>query len=179
MALDSIPIEIQIQTKEHGLIAENGICAHANYKIEDINNSSFHVKNWMASLEDLHEKSSSSEDFVESIKTDLFSDEVYIFSPKGQIFNLKTGSTPVDFAYEVHTDIGNGMIGCKINRKYAPLNVQLESGQTVEIETDKKAVVDPAWLNFVVTSKARAAKSTAQTPKNFLCKKGWKATPRE
>ena len=96
-------------------------------------------------------------DFVESIKTDLFSDEVYIFSPKGQIFNLKTGSTPVDFAYEVHTDIGNGMIGCKINRKYAPLNVQLESGQTVEIETDKKAVVDPAWLNFVVTSKARAA----------------------
>ena len=157
LALDSIPIEIQIQTKSMELIAENGICAHASYKNEDINDSSFHIKNWMASLEDLHEKSSSSEDFVESIKTDLFSDEVYVFSPKGQIFNLKTGSTPVDFAYEVHTDIGNNLVGCKINRKYAPLNVQLESGQTVEIETSKTAAVDPAWLNFVVTSKARAA----------------------
>ena len=157
LALDSIPIEIQIQTKSMELIAENGICAHASYKNEDINDSAFHIKNWMASLEDLHEKSSSSEDFVESIKTDLFSDEVYVFSPKGQIFNLKTGSTPVDFAYEVHTDIGNNLVGCKINRKYAPLNVQLESGQTVEIETSKTAAVDPAWLNFVVTSKARAA----------------------
>ena len=157
LALDSIPIEIQIQTKSMELIAENGICAHANYKNEDINDSSFHIRNWMESLEDLHEKSSSTEDFVESIKTDLFSDEVYIFSPKGQIFNLKTGSTPVDFAYEVHTDIGNSLIGCKINRKYAPLNVQLESGQTVEIETDKKGIVDPGWLNFVVTSKARTA----------------------
>ena len=157
LALDSIPIEIQIQTKSMEMIAENGICAHASYKNEDINDSAFHIKNWMTSLQDLHEKSSSSEDFVESIKTDLFSDEVYVFSPKGQIFNLKTGSTPVDFAYEVHTDIGNSLIGCKINRKYAPLNVQLESGQTVEIDTDKNAVVDPGWLNFVVTSKARAA----------------------
>ena len=157
LALDSIPIEIQIQTKSMKLIAENGICAHATYKNEDINDTSFYIRNWMTSLQDLHEKSSSSEDFVESIKTDLFSDEVYVFSPKGQIFNLKTGSTPVDFAYEVHTDIGNSLTGCKINRKYAPLNVQLESGQTVEIETDKKAIVDPAWLNFVVTSKARAA----------------------
>ena len=157
LALDSIPIEIQIQTKSMKLIAENGICAHATYKNEDINDTSFYIRNWMTSLQDLHEKSSSSEDFVESIKTDLFSDEVYIFSPKGQIFNLKTGSTPVDFAYEVHTDIGNSLTGCKINRKYAPLNIQLESGQTVEIETDKKAIIDPAWLNFVVTSKARAA----------------------
>ena len=157
LALDSIPIEIQIQTKSMELIAENGICAHANYKNEDINDSSFHIRNWMESLQDLHEKSPTTEEFVESIKTDLFSDEVYVFSPKGQIFNLKTGSTPVDFAYEVHTDIGNSLVGCKINRKYAPLNVQLESGQTVEIETDKKAIVDPGWLNFVVTSKARTA----------------------
>ena len=157
LALDSIPIEIQIQTKSMELIAENGICAHASYKNEDLNDSSFHIRNWMESLQDLHDKSPSTEDFVESIKTDLFSDEVYVFSPKGQIFNLKTGSTPVDFAYEVHTDIGNNLVGCKINRKYAPLNIQLESGQTVEIETDKKATVDPGWLNFVVTSKARTA----------------------
>ena len=157
LALDSIPIEVQIQTQSMESIAENGICAHARYKNKDINDSTFHIKNWMAGLEDLHKKSSSTEDFVESIKTDLFSDEVYVFSPKGQIFNLKNGSTPVDFAYEVHTDIGNSLIGCKINRKYAPLNIQLESGQTVEIETDKKAVVDPAWLNFVVSSKARTA----------------------
>ena len=149
LALDSIPIEIQIQTKSMELIAENGICAHASYKNEDLNDSSFHIRNWMESLQDLHDKSPSTEDFVESIKTDLFSDEVYVFSPKGQIFNLKTGSTPVDFAYEVHTDIGNSLVGCKINRKYAPLNIQLESGQTVEIETDKKATVDPGWLNSV------------------------------
>ena len=148
LALDSIPIEIQIQTKSMELIAENGICAHANYKNEDINDSSFHIRNWMESLQDLHEKSPSTEDFVESIKTDLFSDEVYVFSPKGQIFNLKTGSTPVDFAYEVHTDIGNSLVGCKINRKYAPLNVQLESGQTVEIETDKKAIVDLSLIHI-------------------------------
>ncbi len=121
LALDSIPIEIQIQTKSMELIAENGICAHASYKNKDINDSSFHIRNWMESLQDLHDKSPSTEDFVESIKTDLFSDEVYIFSPKGQIFNLKTGSTPVDFAYEVHTDIGNSLVGCKINRKYGEL----------------------------------------------------------
>ena len=81
--MDSIPIEIQIQTKSMEMIAENGICAHASYKSEDINDSAFHIKNWMMSLQDLHEKSSSSEDFVESIKTDLFSDEVYVFFSKG------------------------------------------------------------------------------------------------
>ena len=88
---------------------------------------------------------------------DKLSEKIVIIISLLQIFNLKNGSTPVDFAYEVHTDIGNSLIGCKINRKYAPLNIQLESGQTVEIETDKKAVVDPAWLNFVVSSKARTA----------------------
>ena len=98
LALDSIPIEIQIQTKSMELIAENGICAHASYKNEDLNDSSFRIRNWMESLQDLHDKSPSTEDFVESIKTDLFSDEVYVFSPKGQIFNLKTGSTPVDLS---------------------------------------------------------------------------------
>ena len=79
LALDSIPIEIQIQTKSMELIAENGICAHASYKNEDLNDSSFHIRNWMESLQDLHDKSPSTEDFVESIKTDLFSDEVYVF----------------------------------------------------------------------------------------------------
>ena len=123
LALDSIPIEIQIQTKSMELIAENGICAHASYKNKDINDSSFHIRNWMESLQDLHDKSPSTEDFVESIKTDLFSDEVYVFSPKGQIFNLKTGSTPVDFAYEVHTDIGNSLVGCKINRKLSLIHI--------------------------------------------------------
>ena len=111
----------------------------------------------MTGLEELHQKSVNSEDFLESVKTDLVSDEVYVFSPKGEIFNLRSGSTPVDFAYAVHTDLGNSVSGCKINRKYAPLNVQLESGQTVEIETSKNAIIDPAWLNFVATSKARTA----------------------
>mgnify|MGYP006227303619 FL=1 len=156
LAIDSIPIEVQIQTKSMELIAENGICAHSHYKTEDFDKN-FHVGNWMTGLEELHQKSVNSEDFLESVKTDLVSDEVYVFSPKGEIFNLRSGSTPVDFAYAVHTDLGNSVSGCKINRKYAPLNVQLESGQTVEIETSKNAIIDPAWLNFVATSKARTA----------------------
>ena len=102
-------------------------------------------------------KSSNPTEFAESIKKDLDSNEVYLFSPKGEIFALKSGATPIDFAYEVHTGLGNSIIGCKVNRTEAPLNVELESGQTVEIITSSKSIdADPAWLNFVVTSKARS-----------------------
>ena len=103
----------------------------------------------MSSIVDLHKKSSDSEEFVESVKTDLFSDEVYVFTPKGNIVNLKTGATPIDFAYELHTDLGNTVVGCLVNRKEAPLNIELENGSTVEIITDKSINVDPAWLKFV------------------------------
>ena len=92
------------------------------------------------------------------LKTDLDSDEVFLFSPKGDVYALRRGSTPIDFAYEVHTDLGDTIVGCKVNRSEVPLNVELETGQTVEIITSKSGSdLDPSWLNYVVTSKARSA----------------------
>ena len=95
---------------------------------------------------------------IDVIKTDLNSDEVFLFSPKGDIYALRKGATPIDFAYEVHTDLGDSIIGCKVNRNEVPLNIELETGQTVEIISSKKDFeLDPSWLNYVVTSKARSA----------------------
>ncbi len=156
LALDAIPVEVQVQTKSMEVIAEKGIAAHWAYKTDDVKSGKeFRARRWMSSIVDLHKKSSDSEEFVESVKTDLFSDEVYVFTPQGNIINLKTGATPIDFAYELHTDLGNTVVGCLVNRKEAPLNIELENGSTVEIITDKSIHVDPAWLNFVVSSKAR------------------------
>ena len=156
LALDAIPVEVQVQTKSMEVIAEKGIAAHWAYKTDDVESGKeFRARRWMSSIVDFHKKSSDSEEFVESVKTDLFSDEVYVFTPKGNIVNLKTGATPIDFAYELHTDLGNTITGCLVNRKEAPLNIELENGSTVEIITDKSINVDPAWLNFVVSSKAR------------------------
>ena len=108
-------------------------------------------------LIDIKNSSSNATEFANSLKRDLDSDEVYLFSPKGDIYALKAGATPIDFAYEVHTGLGDAIIGCKVNRREAPLNVVLESGQTVEIVTSSKDVeADPSWLNFVVTGKARS-----------------------
>ena len=158
LALDAVPIEVQVQTKSMELIAEKGIAAHWTYKTDDIESGKeFRARRWMSSIIDLHKRSEGSEEFVESVKTDLFSDEVYVFTPKGNIVNLKTGATPIDFAYELHTDLGNTVVGCLVNRKEAPLNIELENGSTVEIITGKSINVDPAWLNFVVSGKARSA----------------------
>ncbi|MDB9861609.1 bifunctional (p)ppGpp synthetase/guanosine-3',5'-bis(diphosphate) 3'-pyrophosphohydrolase [Gammaproteobacteria bacterium] len=157
LALDAIPVEVQVQTKSMEVIAEKGIAAHWSYKTDDIESGKeFRARSWMSSIVDLHKKSKGSEEFIESVKTDLFSDEVYVFTPKGNIVNLKTGATPIDFAYELHTDLGNTVVGCLVNRKEAPLNIELENGSTVEIITDKSIQVDPSWLNFVVSSKARS-----------------------
>ena len=158
LALDAIPIEVQIQTKGMEIIAEKGIAAHWSYKTDDIESGKeFRARRWMSSIVDFHKSSQGTKEFVESVKTDLFSDEVYVFTPKGNIINLKTGATPIDFAYAVHTDLGNTAVSCLVNRKEAPLNIQLENGSTVEIISDKSIHVDPDWLNFVVTSKARGA----------------------
>ena len=152
-------IEIQIRTEEMEKTAEIGVAAHWRYK--EGRNSSANIDSHVEWLRDLLEMLQSEEndpkEFMHLLKIDLFGDEIFVFTPNGDLLQLPANATPVDFAYEVHTDIGNSLIGCKINRKYAPLNVQLESGQTVEIETDKKGIVDPGWLNFVVTSKARTA----------------------
>ncbi|NBW84770.1 MAG: bifunctional (p)ppGpp synthetase/guanosine-3',5'-bis(diphosphate) 3'-pyrophosphohydrolase, partial [Proteobacteria bacterium] len=158
IALDGIPIEVQIQTKSMEIIAQNGIAAHWSYKTKDsVSSDLIGAKKWIESFVDLKEASKDSHEFVESIKTDLIYDEVYVFTPAGRIVNLKSGSTPIDFAYELHTDLGNKAIACKVNRKFAPLNIRLENGQSIEIITSDKLEVSPDWLNFVVTSKARSS----------------------
>jgi RelA/SpoT family (p)ppGpp synthetase len=158
LALEAFPIEVQIQTRNMWATANMGIAAHRSYKTND-SNSSFELRanKWLSGLVELQKKSSNPLEFADSLKKDLDSEEVYLFSPKGHIYALKAGATPIDFAYEVHTGLGNSIVGCKVNRREAPLNVELESGQTVEIITSNTEVeADPAWLNFVVTSKARS-----------------------
>ena len=158
IALDGVPIEVQIQTKSMEIIAENGISAHWSYKTKDnVTSESMGAKKWIESFTDLNKASADTHEFVEAIKTDLVYDEVYVFTPAGRIVNLKSGSTPIDLAYELHTDLGNHAVACKVNRKYAPLNIRLENGQSIEIITSDKQEVSPDWLNFVVTSKARSS----------------------
>ena len=158
IALDGVPIEVQIQTKSMEIIAETGIAAHWSYKTKDeVGPDSIGAKKWIEGFTDLNSTSLDSQEFVEAIKTDLIYHEVYVFTPKGRIVKLKSGSTPIDLAYAIHIEIGNSAVGCKINRKYAPLNILLENGQSVEIITSDQQEVSPDWLNFVVTSKARSS----------------------
>ena len=159
LALNAFPIEVQIQTRNMSEIASYGIAAHWQYKTADADsNSELRATKWLSGLIDLQKKSNNPEEFAQSIKTDLDSDEVFLFSPKGDVYALRRGSTPIDFAYEVHTDLGDTIVGCKVNRSEVPLNVELETGQTVEIITSKSgSELDPSWLNYVVTSKARSA----------------------
>ena len=159
LALNAFPIEVQIQTRNMSEIASYGIAAHWQYKTADADsNSELRATKWLSGLIDLQKKSNNPEEFAQSIKTDLDSDEVFLFSPKGDVYALRRGSTPIDFAYEVHTDLGDTIVGCKVNRSEVPLNVELETGQTVEIITSKGGSdLDPSWLNYVVTSKARSA----------------------
>ena len=154
--MHGLPIEIQIRTHEMEMVANNGIAGHWLYKSNEENRSHARTREWMKGLLEIQQSAGNSLEFIENVKTDLFPDEVYIFSPRGDIYDLAQGSTPVDFAYTVHTDIGNTCIACRINRRLAPLSASLESGQTVEIITAAGAQPDPAWLNFVITGKARS-----------------------
>ena len=113
------------------------------------------ARRWVADLLELRDNLESSEEFIDSVKTDIFPDEIYVFTPEGEIIQLAAGSTAIDFAYNVHTDIGHHCRACRINRKLAPLSVPLESGQTIEILTDKIPQTSPAWLNFAITLRAR------------------------
>jgi len=176
IALDGIPIEVQIQTKSMETIAGTGIAAHWSYKTKDqIDSESIGARKWIESFTDLNKASIDTNEFVEALKTDLVYDEVYVFTPKGRIVNLKSGSTPIDFAYELHTELGNHTLACRINRKYAPLNIQLESGQSVEIIRSDEQEVSPDWLNFVVTSKARSSiRSALRSQKTSQSRKAGK-----
>ena len=154
-----IPIEIQIRTRDMDMMADNGIAGHWLYKSKDSSDSGPHrrAREWMNDLLELQKNAGNSLEFIENVKIDLFPDEVYVFSPKGKIFDLPQGATPVDFAYAVHTDIGNSCVACRIDRRLAPLSATLESGQTVEIIRTLGARPDPAWLGFATTGKARGS----------------------
>ena len=150
------PIEVQIRTRAMHRVAENGIAAHWKYKSENPSDASPQVKarEWLASIQEI-QGVSHPEEFLESVKVDLFPDKVYVFSPKGKIFRLPSKSTCVDFAYAVHSDLGNSCIGAKINKVQMPLRTVIESGQTIEILTSKNSNPDPNWLSFITTAKAR------------------------
>jgi guanosine-3',5'-bis(diphosphate) 3'-pyrophosphohydrolase len=150
-------VEVQIRTEDMQKMAEIGVAAHWLYKSSgESNPAEIKAREWMRSLIEFQENAADSIDFVENVKIDLFPDEVYVFSPDGEIISLPTGATAVDFAYFIHTDVGNSCIATKIDRHLSPLSTPLVNGQTVEIITAPGARPNPAWLSFVITGKARA-----------------------
>lgn len=153
-----VPIEIQIRTQEMDQMANSGIAAHWLYKSDDkfTEKSQQRAQQWVKNLLEIQQRTGNSLEFIENVKIDLFPDEVYVFTPKGAIMELPAGATAVDFAYSVHTDIGNTCVAAKIDRQLAPLSSLLANGQTVEIITAPGARPNPAWLDFVVTGKARS-----------------------
>lgn len=155
-----VPVEIQIRTQQMDDMAENGICSHWLYKSfpdDDQDNKAQQWANeWLKGLLDIDNSAGNSIEFIENVKIDLYPDEVYVFTPIGEILSLPSGATCVDFAFAVHTDVGNSCIAAKIDRRLVPLSTRLVSGQTVEIINAQGAHPNPAWLSFVVTGKARS-----------------------
>lgn len=152
------PIEIQIRSREMHNVADAGVAAHWLYKSTDAHLTALQQQThqWLQRLLDIQSESADSLEFLEHFKVDLFPDEVYVFTPKGNIMALPKGATAVDFAYAVHTDIGNRCVAVKINQELAPLRTELRNGDHVEIITAAHAHPNPAWLNYVLTGKARA-----------------------
>jgi guanosine-3',5'-bis(diphosphate) 3'-pyrophosphohydrolase len=151
------PVEAQIRTIEMNHVAESGVASHWLYKDEQaLSDLQRTTHKWLQSLLELQSASGDSAEFLEHVKVDLFPGEVYVFTPRGKILALPRGATPVDFAYAVHTDIGNRCVACRINFESMPLRTELKNGDRVEIVTAIAASPNPAWLSFVVTGKARA-----------------------
>ncbi len=154
-----IPIEAQIRTEEMDRLAQAGIAAHWLYKSGDKSSmkAQAHAQQWLRDVLEIQRSAGNSMEFLEGVKTDLFPDEVYVFTPAGEIRELPRGATAVDYAYSVHSDVGNTCVAVKIDRRLAPLSTVLQSGQTVEVITAPSARPNPIWLNFVITAKARAS----------------------
>lgn len=157
-----MPIEVQIRTREMEAMANNGIAAHWLYKAGQTTRpiaigSHARAREWVRGLLEMQRQAGNSLEFIEHVKNDLFPDDIYVFTPKGDIMELPQGATVIDFAYSVHTDIGNSCIACRIDRHLAPLSSRLESGQTLEIITAPGARPNTTWLSFVITAKARSA----------------------
>ncbi|ABG38880.1 metal dependent phosphohydrolase [Paraglaciecola sp. T6c] len=154
-----IPVEIQIRTAEMDKMADIGVAAHWMYKDDSESSDTtaqVRARKWMQSLIELQQSASSSFEFIENVKTDLFPDEIYVFTPDGRIIELPLGATAVDFAYAVHTGVGNTCVGVKVERRTYSLSKPLENGQTVEIITSPRAKPNASWLNFVVSARARS-----------------------
>lgn len=153
-----VPVEVQIRTEEMNKMAENGIAAHWLYKAKgDVaSQAQLRARAWIQELLEIQQSAGDSLEFIENVKTDLFPDAIYVFTPQGEIMELPNGATPIDFAYAVHSDIGNTCVAVKIDGRKLPLSTQLINGQKVEIITAKTAVPKPTWLDFVITGKARS-----------------------
>ena len=155
------PVELQIRTGDMHKIAEAGVASHWLYKTLDADDGQLSdmqqkTHQWLQSLLEIQSGSGDALEFLEHIKVDLFPDEVYVFSPKGKIHSLRKGATPIDFAYAIHSDIGNRAIGARINDESVPLSTRLKNGDRVEIVSDEAGRPNPAWLNYAVTGRARS-----------------------
>ncbi len=161
IGMHGVPIEVQIRTKEMDELASRGIAAHWLYKSVNGKDhgeaSQARLDRWIQRILEIQQHTGNSMEFIENVKIDLFRDEVYVFTPKGEIIELPSGATPVDFAYAVHTDVGNTCVACRINDRPAPLSQALQSGQKIKIISSEGSQPNPNWLNFVVTAKARSA----------------------
>ncbi len=152
------PVEFQIRTREMQRVAESGVAAHWLYKAEQESFSDLQKRThqWLQSLLDIQSQTGDSLEFIEHVKVDLFPDAVYVFTPKGQIRSLPRGATVIDFAYAVHTDIGDQAVEARVNQEPVPLRTELHNGDVVEVATDPASRPNPGWLSFVRTGKARA-----------------------
>lgn len=153
-----VPIEVQIRSRDMDHMAEAGVAAHWLYKTgESVGNNLAHRKarQWLQGILEMQKGSGDSMEFLENLRIDLFPDEIYVSTPKGEILTLPRGATAVDFAYAVHSDVGNSCVAARVGRHLVPLSTQLETGESVEIITSPASHPNPAWLNFVVTAKAR------------------------
>ena len=153
-----VPLEVQIRTNDMNDVAEVGIAAHWLYKSgppSDRTGAHKRAREWLQHVMEMQTTAGNPQDFLDHVKIDLFPESVYAFTPKGDIFELQKGATAVDFAYAIHTDVGNSCVGVRIDRRLAPLSTHLVTGQTIEVITAPGAKPDPAWLNFAVTAKAR------------------------
>ena len=158
MTFDGLPVEIQIRTHDMDELAEFGVAAHWFYKTGHADNpAQSRARRWVNTLVEVQKNIDDPQDFIDVIKTGLVPNEIYVFTPNGDIVELPKDSTPIDFAFAVHSDIGLHCKGCRINKNLAPLSVPLESGQTINIITDKYPQANPTWLEFVRTSRARSA----------------------
>ena len=152
------PVEFQIRTRDMNQVAESGVAAHWLYKTSDVNLNDLQKRThqWLQSLLDIQRQTGDSSEFLEHVKVDLFPDAVYVFTPRGKIISLPRGATPIDFAYSIHTDVGNQTVAAKVNSEFVPLRTELKSGDAVEIITAENSRPNAQWLNFVRTGKARS-----------------------